>query len=83
MRDAIELALTLLACTTPILAIMWLSAWLKQEKLSNKVADEQNLVHAHELAELRQRIEVLETIVTDKGYQLDQELHSLRRQGRG
>lgn len=80
MRNALELALTLLACTTPVLAIMWLRAWLKQEKQHN---DEQNIGHAHELAELRQRIEILETIVTDKGYQLDQELHSLRRQGRG
>jgi hypothetical protein len=83
MSDAIELALVLLACTTPILAIMWLDGYLKRLKQRNKVAEEQSATHATQLAELRQRIEILETIVTDKSYQLDQELRAVGRQGRG
>lgn len=83
MSDALELALILLACTTPILAIMWLDGYLKRLKQRNKAAEEQNSGNANELAELRQRIEILESIVTEKGYQLDQELRSISRQGRG
>lgn len=83
MIDALELALVLLACTTPILAIMWLGNYLKLLKQRSQTAGEVSAGTAHELAELRQRIEVLETIVTDKGYQLDQELRSITRQARG
>lgn len=83
MSDAVELALILLACTTPILAIMALDQYLKRLKQRSKMTGEQSAATAHELAELRQRVEVLETIVTDKGYQLDQELRSIGRQGRG
>lgn len=87
MSDALELALVLLACTTPILAIMGMSHYINHLKQRGKQMDDRAEAAARnttrELAELRQRIEVLETIITDKGYQLDQELRALGRQVRG
>ena len=83
MSDALELALVLLACTTPVLAIMGLNHYLKQLKQRDKRAAEYMAGNAQEIAELRQRIEVLEAVITDKSYHLEQELRSLGRQGRG
>lgn len=86
MSDALELALVLLACTTPILAIMWMNHYIKQLKRRSKLQEEQAGATAQanlrELDELRQRIEVLESIITDRGYRLDQELRTVAARAR-
>lgn len=52
-----------------------------QLKLQDKLSDMQEGQVQQELGEIKQRLNVLERIITDKGYRLDEEISSLHRQG--
>lgn len=90
MIDALEVSLILLACTTPALAIIALVFGLRaRERRRNKLlqleADRDSAAVddlRREVLALRARVEVLETIVTERDYQLKEEFRSLERQSR-
>lgn len=52
--------------------------YLRAKRQREKVAGDDEV--SSELDELRERIEILEKIVTDEKYQLSRELHELERQ---
>ena len=54
--------------------------YLKNQRERNLMSGEEDEVVYQELAVLRERIEVLEKIVTDEKYQLERDLNRLERQ---
>ena len=54
--------------------------YMKNQRERNLMSGEEDEVVYQELAVLRERIEVLEKIVTDEKYQLERDLNRLERQ---
>jgi hypothetical protein len=88
MNDAIGLSLILLACITPILAIIIVKQAMDYR--TRKMEIETRLRHEYdqhafkdveqEVTRLRERVAVLEAIVTDKGYELTEKIKVLGEQ---
>jgi hypothetical protein len=88
MNDAIGLSLILLACITPILAIIIVKQAMDYR--TRKMEIETRLRHEYdqnafkdveqEVTRLRERVAVLEAIVTDKGYELTEKIKVLGKQ---
>jgi hypothetical protein len=88
MNGILELTLILLACTSPILAVILVKQAFDYR--TRKMEIETQLRHEYdqtafrdveqEVAQLRERIAVLEAIVTDKGYELNEKLKVLGQQ---
>jgi polynucleotide 5'-kinase involved in rRNA processing len=88
MNDAIGLSLILLACITPVLAIIIVKQTMDYR--TRKMEIETKLRHEYdqsafrdvemEVARLRERVAVLEAIVTDKGYELTEKIKVLGKE---
>ena len=57
-----------------------LNNYLRNQRERHQMSGEEDEVVYQELAVLRERIEVLEKIVTDEKYQLERDLNRLERQ---
>ncbi len=87
MLFALNLALILLACTMPVLAIIAVAKFFKYKEQTahhlHNLRTEIDLASKTELKrevqELRERVQVLEAIITDSKYNLMQEFDNLER----
>jgi hypothetical protein len=87
MLGILNLALVLLACTMPILAIIGVVHFFKyKERTAQYLHHMQNEIDLasktelkREVQELRERVQVLEAIVTDSKYDLMQEFEHLAK----
>jgi hypothetical protein len=78
MNEGIQLAIVVLAVTSPFLIGVFLKHYFmyksatahKLAELDLKIAANENDILRKQVADLRARIEVLEAIVTDDGYTL-------------
>lgn len=61
---------------------IWTSHKKEMVKLNKELGKSEQANMQNELAAVKTRLEVLEAIVTDKKYQLDQEITNLRSQDR-
>jgi cell division protein FtsB len=89
MFGALSLALILLACTTPVLAIIGVALFFRnRERNAQREHDLKGAIDQsaktelkHELQKLRERVQVLEAIVTDGDYDLKQQFSKLEKHG--
>lgn len=85
MEGIFIFAVFLLAATSPILIAVFLKQYFRYKSETNnkladldlKLAQSQNDLLQKRVVDLQSRVEVLERIVTDKRYELNQEISNL------
>lgn len=84
MGEALRVGLIMLAVTSPVLIGMFMVHYFKyRSKLAGQLSsdmervDQENADLRRQLKDLRERVEVLETIVTDKRYDLSARIANL------
>ena len=85
MNAVLQLAGVMLALTLPVILIIAITEYFKNKKNTNaemtKLREQMELNSTKELkdevAKLRERIEVLERIVTDNSYEVERKIQSL------
>lgn len=85
MEASLQLFGVMMAIMTPVILIVLISEYFKYKKatseqlnrLGKELHDNSTRELEQEVASLRQRIQVLEEIVTDRGFELDRKIGNL------
>lgn len=77
-KQIIEMAFALSIIILPLIIVFGFVYKIKLKEIESKVDNSEKVQFQAEIASMKHRIMTLERIVTDKGYQLDDEISKLK-----